>query len=102
MGAASAQLRPPVDAIRHHVLAVTKLHPDDKPVPVLASGNGKIKNGRLRTYVRDERLVGATAPPAVWFACSPVHKGIHPQTQQAKFDDILHADGYAGFNALFE
>ncbi|WP_257638152.1 IS66 family transposase [Janthinobacterium sp. UMAB-56] len=102
MGAASAQLRPLVDAIWHHLLAVTKLHADDTPVPVLVSGNGKIESGRLWTYVRDDRPAGDIAPPAEWFAYSPDHKGIHPQTNQAKFDDALQAYGYAGFNALFE
>jgi transposase len=43
VGAASALLRPLVDAIRKHVLAATKLHVDDTPIPVLAPGNGKTK-----------------------------------------------------------
>jgi len=34
--AASALLRPLVDAIGRHVMAAAKLHPDDTPVPVLA------------------------------------------------------------------
>ena len=102
VGAASALLRPLVDAIRRHVLAATKLHADDTPVPVLAPGNGKTKTGRLWTYVRDDRPAGDTAPPAVWFAYSPDRKGIHPQTHLAKFEGVLQADAYAGFNALFD
>ena len=102
VGAASALLRPLVDAIRRHVLAATKLHADDTPVPVLVSGNGKIESGRLWTYVRDDRPAGDTAPPAVWFAYSPDRKGIHPQTHLAKFEGVLQADAYAGFNALFD
>jgi transposase len=49
VGAASALLRPLVDAIRRHVLAATKLHADDTPIPVLAPGNGKTKTARLWT-----------------------------------------------------
>jgi transposase len=41
-------------------------------------------------------------PPAVWFAYTPDRKGIHPQTHLAKFEGVLQADAYVGFNALFE
>ena len=102
VGAASALLRPLVDAVCKHVLAADKLHADDTPVPVLAPGNGKTKTGRLWTYVRDDRPAGDLTPPAVWFAYSPDRKGIHPQTHLAKFEGVLQADAYAGFNALYE
>lgn len=102
VGAASALLRPLVDAIRKHVLAATKLHADDTPIPVLAPGNGKTKTARLWTYVRDDRASGDTTPAAVWFAYSPDRKGVHPQTHLASFQGVLQADAYAGFNALYE
>jgi transposase len=102
VGAASALLRPLVEAIRRHVLAATKLHADDTPIPVLAPGNGKTKTARLWTYVRDDRASGDTAPAAVWFAYTPDRKGIHPQTHLADFNGVLQADAYAGFNALFD
>jgi transposase len=102
VGAASALLRPLVDAIRRHVLAATKLHADATPIPVLAPGNGKTKTARLWTYVRDDRASGDTPPAAVWFAYTPDRKGIHPQTHLSQFKGVLQADAYAGFNALFE
>jgi transposase len=74
VGAASALLRPLVDAIRRHVLAATKLHADDTPIQVLAPGNGKTKTARLWTYVRDDRPSGDTAPAAVWFAIRRIAK----------------------------
>src|SRR5450830_1052706 len=101
VGAASALLRPLVDAIRRHVLAGTKLHADDTPIPVLAPGNGKTKTARLWTYVRDDSASGDTTPAAVWFAYTPDRKGIHPQTHLATFKGVLQADAYAGFNALY-
>jgi transposase len=101
VGAASALLRPLVDAIRRHVLASTKLHADDTPIPVLAPGNGKTKTARLWTYVRDDRPSGDTTPAAVWFAYTPDRKGIHPQTHLANFQGVLQADAYPGFNALY-
>src|SRR5205814_3647905 len=55
VGAASALLVPLTDEIRRYVMAASKIHADDTPVPVLAPGNGKTKTGRLWTYVRDDR-----------------------------------------------
>lgn len=64
-------LQPLVDALRRHVMAATKLHADDTPVPVLAPGNGKAKTERLWVYVRDNRNSGDVTPPAVWFSYTP-------------------------------
>jgi hypothetical protein len=50
VGATSELLAPLVEAIRGHVMAASKLHADDTPVPVLAPGNGKTKTARLWTY----------------------------------------------------
>jgi hypothetical protein len=38
----------------------------------------------------------------VWFAYSPDRKGEHPQQHLSKFTGILQADGYAGFNQIYE
>jgi len=38
----------------------------------------------------------------VWFAYSPDRKGDHPQQHLKSFNGILQADGYAGFNRLYE
>lgn len=102
VGACSALMAPLVDALRHHVMAGSKLHADDTPVPVLAAGNGQTKTGRLWTYVRDDRSAASAVAPAVWFAYTPDRKGIHPQTHLADFTGILQADAYAGFNAVYE
>lgn len=93
---------PLVDALRRYVLDTAKLHGDDTPVPVLAPGTGRTKTGRLWTYVRDDRPAGDTAAPAVWFAYSPDRKGDHPQQHLKGFEGTLQADGYAGFNRLYE
>jgi transposase len=102
VGGASQTLAPLVEAIRKYVLATTKLHGDDTPVPVLAPGNGKTNTGRLWTYVRDDKPAGDPSSPAVWFAYSPNRKGDHPQQHLRDFKGILQADGYAGFNKLYE
>jgi transposase len=102
VGASSRLLQPLVEVLRRYVMDCNKLHADDTPVPVLAPGNGKTKTGRLWTYVRDDRPAGSPAPPAVWFAYSPDRKGEHPQQHLSKFTGILQADGYAGFNQIYE
>jgi len=102
VGSTSALLEPLVEALRHHVMAGEKLHADDTPVPVLAPGNGKTKTGRLWTYVRDDRPAGDATPPAVWFAYTPDRKGEHPKVHLSTFIGTLQADGYAGYDAVYE
>jgi transposase len=101
VGASSELLAPLVDEIRKYVLAASKIHADDTPVPVLAPGNGKTKTGRLWTYVRDDRPAGLGTAPAVWFAYSGDRKGEHPQRHLKEFRGALQADAYAGFHHLY-
>jgi len=101
VGASSELLSPLVAALHRHVLAASKLHADDTPIPVLAPGNGKTKTGRLWTYVRDDRPAGQDSPPAVWFAYSPDRKGEHPCQHLKNFSGALQADAYAGFHHLY-
>jgi transposase len=101
VGHTSTLMQPLLDAIQSYVLAADKLHADDTPVPVL-TGLGKTKQGRLWTYVRDDRPASSTDPPAAWFTYSPDRKGKHPSEHLKDFTGILQADGYAGFNALYE
>jgi transposase len=102
VGGTSALLAPLVEALRRHVMAATKLHADDTPVPVLAPGNGKTKTGRLWTYVRDDRPAGDATPAAVWFGYTPDRKGEHPKAHLSNFTGTLQADGYAGFDQIYE
>ncbi len=102
MGGTSRLLRPLVEALRRHVLAADKLHADDTPVPVLEPGLGKTKTGRLWTYVRDDRPAGDATPPGVWFAYTPDRKGEHPKAHLSSFTGTLQADGYAGYDQVYE
>src|ERR1700704_2080490 len=102
VGGCSRLLEPLVEALRRQVMSAEKLHADDTPVPVLAPGNGKTKTGRLWTYVRDDRPWGDQTPPAVWFAYTPDRKGEHPRAHLGNFTGTLQADGYAGFDAVYE
>lgn len=101
VGQCSALLKPLVEALNRYVLSGDKVHGDDTPVPVLASGEGKTKTGRLWPYVRDDRPAGDPSPPAVWFAYSPNRRGEHPQAHLKHFTGILQADAFAGYKALY-
>jgi transposase len=102
VGATHALMEPLVDALERHVMSAGKVHADDTPVPVLAPGTGKTKTGRLWTYVRDDRPWTGAAPPAALFRYSADRKGKHPCDHLAKFIGTLQADGYAGFNGLYD
>ena len=54
-GRSAALLKPLADAVGEHVMAASKLHADDTPVPVLEPGRGRTKTGRLWVYVRNDR-----------------------------------------------
>jgi transposase len=102
VGRCGALFTPLAAAIGKHVKAALKIHADDIPIPVLSPGNGKTKTGRLWVYVRDDRPWADPAPPAVWFRYSPDRKGERPLEHLKDYQGMLQADGYAGFNRLYE
>lgn len=102
VGQAAWLLAPIVAGIRRHVFAAEKIHGDDTTVPVLAPGLGRTKTGRLWVYVRDDRPFCGTAPPAAAYFYSPNRGGEHPAGHLASFSGFLQADGYAGFEALYD
>ncbi|BDB91034.1 hypothetical protein VEGS20_44400 (plasmid) [Escherichia coli] len=89
------------DALYRYVMNTRKIHTDDTPVKVLAPGQKKAKTGRIWTYVRDDRNVGSSSPPAVWFAYSPNRQGKHPEQHLRPFRGILQADAFTGYDRLF-
>ena len=58
-------LKPLHGLIEAHVLTAERLHGDDTTVPILAKG--KTDTGRIWTYVRVDRALGGTSPPAALF-----------------------------------
>ena len=102
VGAMTAALAPLTEVLTAERDGLGDLYGDDTPVPVLAPGSGKTKTGRIWTYVRDERPCGGMRPPAALFCYSSDRKGEHPRGHLELFTGVLHADGYAGFNGLFE
>lgn len=102
VGTSAALLQPLADAVAAHILAGPAIHSDDTPVPVLDPGRGKTKTGRIWAYVRDERPWGGEAAPAALYRYSPDRKGARPQGHLKGFKGFLHADGYAGYEKLYE
>ena len=102
VGLLAQLVEPLLEALGDYVMAPEKLHADDTPIPVLAPGTGKTKTGRLWTYVRDDRPSGSTDPPAVLFRYSPDRKGERPREHLQHFRGVLQADGYAGFQGLYD
>ncbi|MCF8482935.1 MAG: IS66 family transposase [Rhodospirillum sp.] len=102
VGKSASLMAPLVEAIGRHVLAGDHIHADDTPMPVLAPGTGKTRQARQWVYFRDERPHGGPAPPAVLYRYTPDRKGEHPQGALKAFRGCLHADGYPGFNKLYE
>jgi transposase len=101
IGRTAALLSPLTEAIGRHVCAGPVLHADDTTVPVLEPGRGQTRTGRLWVVVRDERPFAGTAPPAAYYRYSPDRRGEHAVALLGSCRGLLHADGYAGFNALF-
>jgi transposase len=101
MGKLAFLLEPLAEAIGVYVRAGAALHADDTPVPVLDPGRGRTKTGRLWTLVRDERPWSGAGPPAAFYAYSPDRKGEHARSLLAGCQGFLHADAYAGFEALY-
>ena len=101
-GQASVLLDPIVSRIREVGLTASKTHTDDTPVPMLDPGRGKTATGRLWAYAIDDRGCGATTPSLVWYEFTTDRTGAHPQRQLANFTGYLQADGYAGYDKLYD
>ena len=76
VGACAVALKPLHDLIVAHVLAAERMHGDDTPVPVLATG--KTDTARAWVYVRDDAPFGGPDPPAALFRYSRDRSGDHP------------------------
>ena len=100
VGAAAATLMPLVEAIEAHIFAAERIHADDTTVPVLDVG--KTRTGRLWTYVRDDRPFAGPAPPAAIYFFSPDRTAAHPEAHLARWQGLMQADAYSGYNRLYE
>jgi hypothetical protein len=97
-------LRPLATAIGAHTMAQGVIWTDDTPIRVLAPGRGRTRLGRFWVYAFDPRPWGGPegghGPPAAFYCYSPDRKGERPREHLAGYAGWLHADGYAGYDAL--
>jgi transposase len=102
VGSMAALVDPLYEAIGTHVRAGPVLFADDTTVPVLAPGTGRTATGRLWVVVRDEGSWSGGAPAAAFYRYSRDRKAEHAEALLGACRGFLHADGYAGFNGLYE
>jgi hypothetical protein len=93
-------LRPLAEAIGTYALAQGVIWTDDTTIRVLAPGRGRTRIARFWVYAFDPRPWGGTGPPAAFYCYSPDRKGERPREHLAGYAGWLHADAYAGYNAL--
>ncbi|HEV7266405.1 MAG TPA: IS66 family transposase [Falsiroseomonas sp.] len=95
-------LRPLHELVLAHVVGHARVFADDTPLPTLAPGRGRTRDGRIWAYSADDRASGGTGPPAVAYVYAQDRKGIRPARHLAAFRGTLQVDGYGGFRALAE
>jgi hypothetical protein len=83
-------------------MAQQVLFTDDTPVRTLAPGTGKTKLARFWVYAVDQRPYAGSAPPAAFYCYSPDRRGERPRGHLARFSGIMHADAFAGYDALYQ
>ena len=102
VGKSAALLEPLANAIQRHVLSGAAIFGDDTPVKLLSPGAGKTKKAQFWAYVRDERPWDSKEPPAAFYHFSRDRKDDHPSKHLKTYKGWMHADGFPGFNALYE
>ena len=91
-------LRPLVERLREYLVNQTHLHTDDTVIPVIDSERGKTKQGRLWVYLHS----GTDGPPATVFEYTPTRSQQGPLNFLKEFKGQLQADGYPGYDKLYQ
>jgi transposase len=101
MGHVAWWVTPLVDLIGRTIMAQSVIWTDDTPIRTLAPGTGKTQLSRFWCYAVDPRPYKGSGHPAVLYRYSPDRKGERPRGHLEGFSGYLHADAYAGYNALY-
>jgi transposase len=100
VGRACWWLTPLYELMLSTVLASPKVFADDTTLPVLDSGRGRTKTGRLWCYAVDDRPRKGCGHPMAAYVYSDDRKNARPAGHLAGFRGVLQVDGYDGFKAL--
>ena len=101
IGRAAWWLAPLARLIGTTVMSQPVLHTDDTPIRTLAPGTGKTRLSRFWVYAVDPRPHAGPGAPAAFYCYSPDRKGEWPRGHLAGFSGVMHADAFAGYNALY-
>ena len=101
IGRAAWWLAPLARQIGAMVMAQPVLHTDDTPIRTLAPGSRKTRLSRFWVYAVDPRSHAGQAPPAAFYRYSADRKGERPREHLAGFSGVMHADAFAGYDALY-
>jgi transposase len=101
MGHVAWWLAPLAERIGQYVMAQSVLWTDDTPIRTLAPGKGRTNLSRFWCYAVDPRPYGGAGHPAVLYRYSADRKGVRPQGHLEGFSGYLHADAFAGYQALY-
>jgi transposase len=83
------------------VMAQSVIWTDDTPIRTLAPGTGKTRLSRFWCYAVDPRPYQGPGHPAVFYRYSADRKGERPRGHLEGFSGYLHADAFAGYEALY-
>ena len=82
-------------------MAQSVIWTDDTPIRTLAPGTGKTRLSRFWCYAVDPRPYHGPGHPAVFYRYSADRKGERPRGHLDGFSGFLHADAFAGYEALY-
>jgi len=101
MGHVAWWVHPLAELIGSRVMAQSVIWTDDTPIRTLAPGTGKTRQSRFWCYAVDPRPYDGPGHPAVFYRYSADRKGERPRGHLEGFSGYLHADAFAGYEALY-
>ncbi|TIN32415.1 MAG: IS66 family transposase [Mesorhizobium sp.] len=100
-GYAAALLDPIYNRPREIGRTRTKIHTDNTRLPILAPSAGKTHKGALWVYVADDRNSGSQEPSIARYCATIGRAGESVMTELAGCAGTLQADGFSGYNQIY-
>jgi transposase len=94
-------LTPLAELIGSTIMAQPVIWTDDTPIRTLAPGTGKTRQARFWCYTVDPCPYKGAGHPAAYYRYSADRKGERPRLHLEGFSGYLHADAFAGYEALY-
>ena len=101
MGHVAWWVLPVAERIGEYVIGQQVIWTDDTPIRTLAPGNGRTRVSRFWCYAVDPQPYSGPGHPAVFYRYSADRKGERPRGHLEGFSGYLHADAFAGYQALY-